>query len=63
MTTEALIRLSMIALTPFLVRAAIMYFIYPHYKRLEDRSRAKAEERLANSWSLVEQYRRGKHRA
>lgn len=63
MSQEALIRLSLIALTPFLVRAAIMYFIYPHYKRLEDRSRAKAEERLTNSWSLIEQHRRGKHRA
>lgn len=63
MTTEALIRLSLIALTPFLVRAAIMHFIYPHYKRIEDRSRAKAEERLANSWSWLEQHRRSKQRA
>lgn len=63
MSQEALIRLSLIALTPFLVRAAIMHFIYPHYKRIEDRSRAKAEDRLANSLSLVGQYRRSKQRA
>lgn len=62
MTAEALIRLSLIALTPFLVRTAIMHFVYPHYKRLEDRSRAKAEERLTNSLSLISQHRRSKQR-
>jgi len=63
MSTEALIRLFLIAAAPILLRMAFMRFLYPHYKRLEDRSRAKAEERLTNSWSWFEQRRRRKQRA
>lgn len=46
MSAEALIRLSVSAAALVAIRAAVMHFIYPHYKRIEDRSREKAKARL-----------------
>ncbi len=56
MTAEATIRLALVIGAVALLRELFRIYIYPHYKRIEDKSRIKSEARLN---AVLESMQRG----